>query len=115
MNMKWNCTPEGRCLVKHNCRNSETESCVEASAVVAWCLGGTEDSGSICVQASQVQPTGACELTELRGDYGVGTVPEGAVPFDSCVRVKGRTVGVEQAPDCNCSRQCSAESQGIPV
>ena len=64
----------------------------------AWRVGGTEHSGSICVQASQVGATGTCELIEPGGDCGVGST----VPFDACVRVKGRAVDVEPAPDCNC-------------
>ena len=69
--------------------NSEMESCVEASAVVVWCVGGTENSGPVCVWTSRVRPTGKCEKKELSGGCGLGTGPEGAVPFDSCVRDKG--------------------------
>ena len=86
------------CLVKHNCRNSEMESCVEASAVVAWCVGGTEHSGPICVRTSRVRPTGECEQIELSGGCGLGTGPDGVVPLGSCVNDKGCAVDVEHAP-----------------
>ena len=33
-------------------------------------------------------PTGTYELVEVSGDCSVGTEPEGAVPFDSCVRTR---------------------------
>ena len=112
MSTLWNCAPEG-CSVKHNCRNSEMESCVEAFAAAAWRVGGTGRSGPVCVRTSLVGPSGICELTELSGDCGLGTEREGAVPFDSCVRDKGCAVGVEHAPACNCWRQCSAENTRI--
>ena len=38
-------------------RNSEMESCAEASAVVAWCVEGTEHSNTVCVRTSGVRPT----------------------------------------------------------
>ena len=91
------------CLVKHNYRNSEMESCVEASAFEAWCVGGTEHSGLVCVPTSLVGCSRTCELMELSGDC--------SVPFDSCVRDKGCSVGVGHEPACNCSRQCGAESR----
>ena len=34
--------------MKHNCRNSKMESCVEASAEVAWCVEGTEHNDRVC-------------------------------------------------------------------
>ena len=60
-------------------KNFANESCAAASANVA---------GIALPVTSRVGPTGTCELTELSGDWRLGTEPEGAVPFD-CVRDKG--------------------------
>ena len=64
------------------------ESCVEAFAVVAWCVGGTKHSGPVCALTSRVELNGKCEMIELSGGCGLGTRLEGAVPIHSCVRDK---------------------------
>ena len=114
MNTCWNCAPE-QVFCKTQLQNLRDGSCVEASAVVAWRVGGTEHSGPVRVRTSLVVPSRTCELIELSSDCGLGTEPAGAVPFDSCVRDKVCAVGVEHAQACNCWRQCRAESQGTPV
>ena len=78
------------------------ESCVEPSAVVAWCVEGTEHSDTVCVRTSRVRPNGKREMIELSDGGGLGAGPDGVVPFDSCVSDKGCVVDVEHAPDCNC-------------
>ena len=85
---------------------------MEASAVVAWCVEGTEHSDAVCVRTSRAENERQIELSD---GCGLGAEPDGVVPFDSCVSDKGCVVDVEHAPECSCWRQCSAESQGRPV
>ena len=61
-----------------------------------------------------VGPTGTCELMALRGNCGLDTKPQGAVPLDSYGEANGCAVDEEHAPACNCWRQCCAGSW-IPV
>ena len=84
-------------------KNSANESCVAAPANVA---------GIALPVTSRVEPPETCELIALRGDCGLDTEPEGAVPFDSCVKDKGCAV---DAPAYNFEGQCGAESEGMPV
>ena len=101
------CGRGGRAIKRlQRSKYSAKESCVAASASVA----------DITLPVTfRVGPAGTCELVALCGNCGLDTEPKGAVPLVSCVEASGCAVDEELVPSYNCWRECSAESQGIPV
>ena len=85
-------------------KNPANESCVAASASVA----------EITLPVTfRVGLAGTCELM-ARGNCGLDTEPEDAVPLDSCVEASGCAGDEELAPACNRWRECGADSE-LPV
>ena len=84
-------------------KNPAKERCVAASASMA-------DIRSLVT----VRVGPACGLVALCVTCGQDTELEVAVPCDSRVEADICTGDGEAAPDCNCWRECNAES-GLPV
>ena len=102
MKSEGNCAPEGVFGKTQLQKLRDGELCRGVCCRSVVCVGGTEHRGPVCVRTSRVRPTSKCERIGLSGVCGLGVGPEGAVPFDFCVRDKGCVVDVGHAPDCNC-------------